>query len=115
MLWDKISILKHQYQKNILETQIESHSEKVLDGGVRRKLTAPFYPWKLARHVWSGISILHFHSNDIYQVLLSLHFYSHNENHPQTSAEDFGIGSTPTTELPTLPLELQAFKDSAKV
>ena len=114
MLWDKISILKHQYQKNILETQIESHSEKVLDGGVRRKLTAPFYPWKLARHVWSGISILHFH-NDIYQVLLSFHFHFHNENHPQTSAEDFGIGSTPTTELPTLPLELQAFKDSAKV
>ena len=47
------------------------------------------------------------------QVFFSFHF--HNENHPQTSAEDFGIGSTPTTELPTLPLELQAFKDNAKV
>ena len=92
-------------------SKIESHSERILDGGVRRKLTAPFYPWKLARHVWSGIFIFHFH-NDIYQVL---HFYFHNENHPQTSAEDFGIGSTPTTELPTLPLELQAFKDNAKV
>ena len=34
----------------------------------------------------------------------------------KTSAEDFGIGSTPTVEdLPTLPLELQAYKDSAKV
>ena len=49
------------------------------------------------------------------KVFLSFHFHFHNENHPQTSAEDFGIGSTPTTELPTLPLELQAFKDSAKV
>ena len=34
----------------------------------------------------------------------------------KTSAEDFGIGSTPTVEdLPALPLELQAYKDSAKV
>ena len=34
----------------------------------------------------------------------------------KTSAEDFGIGSTPTLEdLPALPLELQAYKDSAKV
>ena len=49
------------------------------------------------------------------RYFFSFHFHFHNKNHPQTSAEDFGIGSTPTTELPTLPLELQAFKDNAKV
>ena len=80
-------------------------------------------------HVWSGFyqNFLHSFSFSFtamfYQVLIKLLTYilslswECDLNPPfQTSAEDFGIGSTPTIEdLPALPLELQAYKDSAKV